>query len=313
MLALAINRRSNMVLFALATLFVFTAFWLNEARAAYPCPGGPGPGEVQVGVSGGGNGVASVPVCERVGGGGQAPQQVTYYYIYGAIAAHPDADDVWMAGNYDGPNGAEQEAMAMCRAAMGDGCISFGEWHNSSFSVIRNSQGYLFGAWNGQGGQMRKKVMRECEEKQTLPCEVIGSFSSSKRRYAPNLATARKSYIVAAWVFGEGYDGRLFISSGGKVLADAEKEALAACGKATGRECKIASATGNGVIQTYKHANGDSSLIVEANAKRAQQAVKAHCKKQKLVCTMQSSYDSRVPGQFVHSFNPAAPAAAAAN
>jgi hypothetical protein len=42
---------------------------------AYPCPGGPGPGEQQIGVGGGTHGVAAVPMCVADGGdyAGEAP------------------------------------------------------------------------------------------------------------------------------------------------------------------------------------------------------------------------------------------------
>lgn len=54
---------------ALSFLMLFTM----SARAAHPCPNGPaGPHERQVGVSGGGNGVAPVPVCEASGAEGAA-------------------------------------------------------------------------------------------------------------------------------------------------------------------------------------------------------------------------------------------------
>ncbi len=302
--------RTSSHLIALAAFFALMLFIPDNASAAYPCPSGPGPGERQVGVAGGG-GVAQYPVCESIDGGGQAPAPVSYYYIYGAIVGHPDSDDVWMVGNYDAAHIAEKEAMSMCRAAMGDGCVSFGEWYNSSYSVIRDAQGYLFGAWNGEDGQIRKNVLRDCASKQPLPCQVIGSFASSRRRYQPDMEVARKRYAVGAWVFGEGFDGRVFISTGRTVLADGESEVLAACNKATGRECKIATAVGNGVIQTYTHPNGDSSVVVESNTKRAQQAVQAHCKKLKQKCTLQRAYDSRVAGTFVHAFNSPEPVAPA--
>ena len=84
-------------------------------------PGGPGADEVQVGMSGGGNGVGSVPMCAaRLGGGSTSPAPApTYYYIYGSIAWHPDVADVWMIGNYRSSNEAEREALAACQRAMG--------------------------------------------------------------------------------------------------------------------------------------------------------------------------------------------------
>jgi hypothetical protein len=45
--------------------------WLAQpAWANYPCPGGPGPGEQQIGVGGGSHGIAAVPLCVQTGGGG---------------------------------------------------------------------------------------------------------------------------------------------------------------------------------------------------------------------------------------------------
>lgn len=45
------------------------------AAQAYPCPGGPGAGEQQIGMGGGSHGVAAVPMCVSSGGGygGDAP------------------------------------------------------------------------------------------------------------------------------------------------------------------------------------------------------------------------------------------------
>lgn len=42
------------------------------AAQAYPCPGGPGAGEQQIGVGGGSHGVAAVPMCVASDGGGYA-------------------------------------------------------------------------------------------------------------------------------------------------------------------------------------------------------------------------------------------------
>lgn len=41
----------------------------QPALANYPCPGGPGPGEQQIGVGGGSHGIAAVPLCVETGGG----------------------------------------------------------------------------------------------------------------------------------------------------------------------------------------------------------------------------------------------------
>ena len=52
-------------------LYVFATVGLiaQPALANYPCPGGPGPGEQQIGVGGGSHGIAAVPLCVATGGG----------------------------------------------------------------------------------------------------------------------------------------------------------------------------------------------------------------------------------------------------
>ena len=224
----------------LVAVFAFALFMLSQpAAAAYPCPGGPGPGEVQVGVTGGSHGVAAIPVCDRAQGGGDSDGGGVYY-IYGSIAWHPDADDVWMIGSYDAPYIAEREALAACNGAMGGGCSSIGEWHNSSMAIIRDRSGVLWNAWTGNGGAARKRTLAECSAKQHVPCEVLATFSSGKRRHAPDLATARKLYAVGAWVEGtEGFDSRLYIASGQRDPRVAERLALEACAKATARRCGV--------------------------------------------------------------------------
>lgn len=55
----------------LSSLVAFMAFLsaASPALANYPCPSGPGPGEQQIGVSGGSHGIAAVPICAETGGG----------------------------------------------------------------------------------------------------------------------------------------------------------------------------------------------------------------------------------------------------
>jgi len=284
--------------------FALVLFALPEpAAAAYPCPNGPGLGEVQVGVSGGSNGVAAVAMCDSAGGGvgGSSGGSGGVYHTYGSVALHPDAEDVWMSGNWNGPGSAEREALAACNRDMNGGCSSIGEWNNSSMSIMRSSQGIVFNGWNGQGGAARKRVLDDCSSQQMLPCEILHSFGADKRRYSPPSA-ARKLYASAAWVVGEGYDGRLYISSGHRDATAAEQAALAACGAATGRSCRIAGAVGNGLVQPFK-ANADTSVVVERTANRAKQAAEADCKRRGKKCSVQRSYDSRTSGNFIHDYN----------
>ena len=118
----------------------------------------------------------------------------------------------------------------------------------------------------------------------------------------PN-ATARKLYAFAAWVAGtEGFDSRLYIASGQRDAATAERLALDACTKATRQRCELLAFAGNGFIQTYRLGVDDHSATAETSAKRAAQAAQLNCKKRKQACTLQRVYDSRTPGEFVHDF-----------
>jgi hypothetical protein len=288
--------------FAFALLAALTIALLalpQPAAAAFPCPNGPGPGEVQVGVSGGSHGVAAVPMCESTGGGGGGGGAT---YRYASIAWHPEANDVWMDGSYDGPYTAERTALAACNQAMGGGCTSIGEWHNSSMKIFRDRGGALWSAWHGEGGVHSKKTLADCSAKQLLPCELLGTYSATKNRHYPN-ATARKLYAFAAWVAGtEGFDSRLYIASGQRDAATAERLALDACTKATRQRCELLSFAGNGFIQTYRLGVDEYSATAETSAKRAAQAAQLNCKQRKQACTLQRVYDSRTPGEFVHDF-----------
>ncbi len=284
---------------ALAALLIAAFALPGSAAAQQRCPGGPGPGDMIVGYAPDGtplcapNPNAAAPVA--------APRPVAQ--TYAAIAWHADAGDVWLSGNYNGPNAAPRDALAACNRDMGGGCTSIGEWHNSSMAIIRNRYGDLLNAWAGDGGRTRKQVLADCSAKQPLPCEVVGTFASGKREHRPNLAAARKLYAAVAWVKGtDGYDNRLYIARGHRRLGDAEREALAACTKGAGRPCDLLAYVGNGFIQTFWTGAQGNSATPETTAKRAAQAAEVRCKLLKQPCTLQAAYDSRIPGLVVHDF-----------
>jgi hypothetical protein len=168
---------------------------------------------------------------------------------------------------------------------------------------IRDRYSVLYSAWNGDDGATRKKVLEECSAKQPLPCEVVKKFGSDKLAYVPDTARARKLFAVAAWVDGtEGYDDKLYIASGYPDGQDAERDAIAACSTATGRECKVAGFAANGYLQTYVLGGGDHSVTPETSPKRAGEAAKVLCKQKKQKCILQAAYDSRERRTFTHDF-----------
>lgn len=307
------------LLLARVAAAVFSLFAVAQpAHAAYPCPNGPGPGEIQVGMADGGHGIATLPMCNRVGGADDAPGDLGAPggavmvprgapYTYGSIAWHADAGDVWMVGNSGAASTAEREALAACNRAMGGGCTAIGTWHNSAMKILRDRHGGLISAWDGDGGEHSARTLAACTAKQLLPCEILGTFPSSRRRHAPAAAATRKLYAAGAWVEGsEGFDGRLYIASGHADVVSAERRTLAACTAATKRRCAILARVGNGVIQPYRLGDdNEQSATVETSAKRAAQAAQVNCERQRQRCDLQRSYDSRIPGEFVHDFNAA--------
>ncbi len=237
------------------------------------------------------------------GAGNQQAPQAAPSSSYAAIAWHPDAADIWVDGNYTGPNAAERGALEMCNQMMGGGCTSTGEWSNSSMTVIRDRAGNFYNSWNGQDRAGRGQALAECSAKQLLPCEVFATIRSSTGRRSPG-ASARKFYAASAWVDGvDGYDHKLYIASGYRTVDAANAAAIKACSDATSHPCKTSMWTGNGFIQTYRLNGTDDSVTVETTAKRAQEAARLNCKKQKkATCELQALFDSRKPGLFAHDF-----------
>lgn len=302
--------RFGMLRRAGAMLAVLLAWcvWPTAASAqAYPCGAGAGPGERMVGMTQGGNGVASVPLCVRDDSGGPPAPPPPPVEAYAAMVWHPDAADVWVDGNYTGSNNpAEGIALAACNKVMGSGCEAAGTWWNSSMTLIRDKAGYFYKGWNGEDAIERKRAMADCSAKQLLPCEVFATIKASTNKRFPG-SSVRKSYAASAWVVGtvdEGYDHKIYVASGYRTADEATAAAVKACADATGRKCEANTLTGNGFIQAYRLFGTDDSATVETTAKRAKEAAQANCKKQKSKsCELQAVFDSRKSGLFVHDFN----------
>lgn len=296
-----LRRVGQMLVIALAW-----CLWPASAQAQhYPC-NGPGPGERLVGMVPGGPGVAPTPLCARDDSGGAPAQPQAPSENHAAIAWHVDAADVWVDGNYTGANNvAEQGALDACNKVMGGGCTSAGTWWNSSIAIIRDRNGYFYKGWAGDGGAERDRVMAECSAKQLLPCELFATIRASTNRRFPGSAV-RKYFAASAWVAGgvdDGYNSRLYVASGYRNADAATAAAIKACSDATARPCESNALTGNGFIQAYRMNGSGDSATVETSAKRAQEAARVNCKKQKgTSCELQALFDSRKSGLFVHDF-----------
>lgn len=274
--------------------------WPAPAQAqAYLCGNGPGPGERMVGMTQGGQGVASMPLCAR---DGPAPPPPPPVVTYAAIAWHADASDIWVDGNYNGPNAAERGALAMCNQAMGGGCTSTGEWSNSSMIVLRDRGGDFSNIWGGRNSADRRQAIDGCTAKQLLPCEVFATIRSTTNKRAPG-AGVRKLYAASAWAESAGYDHKLYVASGLPSLDAATAAAIKACREATAHPCVSNAWSGNGFIQAYRLNGSDESATAETSATRAEDAAKLNCKRHNSPnCEIQARFDARRPGVFVHNF-----------
>jgi hypothetical protein len=283
-------------------LLVLGAMSLPAPASAqvYPCPAGPRPGDVQVAET-----HDRLPLCGPMAQlPPSRPKPIRVPDVHAGIAFHPDVDGAWIEGNRTNGKQAERAALEACRKAAGNACYSGGSWRNSSMSLLKNREGQLLLAWLGDGGKTRDKVMADCKARQVLDCEWGATIPSSLRTLGSD-ASKRKRYLAAAWVVGQGYDDRLYITTGAPSADAAIKGALDACRNATARECKVQSFTGNGVLQTFKLGGAEQSATPERTPERAAEAAQVLCQRQRKACTLQAVYNARSAGQFVHDFTAA--------
>lgn len=297
------SRYAAVFRFGLFGLLASFLFWPMAVSAqTFVCPNGPGPGEVQVGITGGSHGVAAIPICVSDGreNTDSPAADPTPNESHAVLVWHPNAADVWVAGNYVyKDNVGENVAINACNKVMGGGCTRGDKWWNSSITIIRDHEGYFINAWEREGS---KKLLDECSAKQLLPCEVFAKIKSSTGSRSPG-ASVRKYFAASAWVKGDvGYNDKLYVASGYRNADEATAAAIKACVDATSRPCEINTLTGNGFVQAYRF-DGNHNATTENSSKRAKEAAQAGCKKFKAKsCTLQAQFDSRKTGLFVHDF-----------
>ena len=198
--------------------------------------------------------------------------------------------------------------------------MSIGEYSNSSLTIVKSASGDLFYGW-GQGARAARNTARDnCMKARTqpLPCTELKTYSALTRQYITpkNLQAARKLYGVGAWLASseKGYDNRAWFATGHRNLQDAINTAIRACQQAyPGKSCETFAGAGNGFIQAFRDttqtgAGTNDNGIAETTAKRAAGAAKAACATTKAKCVLQSQFDTRRPGLFVHDFKTGATA-----
>lgn len=171
----------------------------------YPCGGGPGPGEVQIGTTGGSHGIAVIPVCAPAGGGGgydSGPSGGAPRYAPGiavdnfvAVAGHPGISDVWATLGQYRLDAAEAVVMDACNKTMGGGCTVLYSGRNVSVVVTRDKQGKMRVA----AGQDPKQVLKDLK----AVCKSQGTSCSFDKAFH---ATQREEAVMATAVLRDDFD-----------------------------------------------------------------------------------------------------------
>ncbi|RYD83836.1 MAG: DUF4189 domain-containing protein, partial [Sphingomonadales bacterium] len=160
------------------------------AHAQWPCPGGPGPGEVQIGVSGGSHGIMAVPMCASNGavspddfgdddGGGYGGYSEPLPDIYMVVVTHYETSSWWTSAGYPTEDAARRAAMDGCKRAMGEGCGVLWKGRNSFvISAVTDAAGLLFLEAGDDGSGARSKAMFECN-KVSFGCRNVGIIENN--------------------------------------------------------------------------------------------------------------------------------------
>lgn len=172
----------------------------------YPCPGGPGPGEQQIGVTGGSHGIAATPICAQSGGGGYGdgggsggPQGPASPPIdvdnFIAVAGHPKQRDVWATGGQYYLGAAEKVVLDACTATMGEGCYVMVSGRNMSVAAGTDKTGITHAAFADTPKKAKDALTALCKSR-GQSCKLISVF------HAP----LRSEFIEVAMLLREDFD-----------------------------------------------------------------------------------------------------------
>jgi hypothetical protein len=182
--------RFGLALFALLLAWMFPATVIAQA---YPCPQGPGPGEQQIGTSGGSHGVAAMPMCVDDGApdDGQAayptgPAPIhTAHWVF-AIGTVGDGHPAYvLAADPVFAEDAEALLFRRCDAAGVRDCRIVRRFESGVFAVAQAADGgYVHGVYpypqitsemrHGKkaGKQAGQAIVEACVQQTGAPCKL---------------------------------------------------------------------------------------------------------------------------------------------
>lgn len=284
------GKRAPRVVLVLAGLLGLLSVAGSVHAQAYYCAGA-GPGEVIVGMQQGGNGIASMPLCQRVDNGNsqQAPQgympQMKLPDTYMAVIIHPDTSKFWATTGYGSNEAATQVALQACTQTMGEGCEVASAWSNfAQIAVIEDAAGNLYveGEHTGRG-RAEKNAQKTCE-KYSSGCHTSAVVDNSviPKQAFPTGPLQRRPFAAIARPKGtppEKWDDTAWLSSGQSGFKAAEDMALSQCRRDTGMECELRVSVGNGQIIRVADDTGRLLWLNVSNPEALAKQVRANCPK----------------------------------
>lgn len=195
---------------AALTALAIAVFPAASRAQGYPCGGGPGPGEVQIGTTGGSHGIGLIPVCAPApsgpgtpgsGGGGSGssgssryePETAVNNYV--AVAGHLGIAEVWATLGQYRLEAAEAVVLDACNKTMGGGCSVLYSGANVAVVVARDKQGKMRAAAGADAKQTWKELKAVCKSQ--------GASCSLHKVYH---AQVRAEPLIAAAMLREDFD-----------------------------------------------------------------------------------------------------------
>lgn len=295
------SRPRNTAVFSLWMRVLFVLLlgglgWPVHAQV-HPCSG-PGPGEIMVGESPGGNGMAPTPLCQYVGdGGGQ--QQAPQPDVYMVVVTHPDTTAVWATAGYTNDVQVQRVALDACAKAMGEGCSVASTWINqATIVVVEDVAGNLFVQGNGNTRKAKNLAMDDCDKFST-GCRVIRTLVNGvgATNYFPDSIPARRLFASIARAKGtppEPWDDKAWLASGQSGYKASQDAALAQCAHDTGMECEIRVTAGNGLVARALDDHGHVYWLNVSSPEVLERSVKLNCGKGR-ECRLVDTMDTRTP------------------
>jgi len=279
------------------------------------CPTGPGPGERQVGMAGGGNGVAPMPVCAA---DGPPPPELQWVPNYFAAAWHKDANDAWIVSGFSNGERAERAALLACNRAMGGGCTIAARGANGAVAIAIGVEGDLYASTEATRSKAEKDVLKYCVEQNdecvqlrwaTAPAgqfEVGANVGDNPSYYGPK-GDPHRRWGAIAWSDAQSPDAARFAENvwivGGRPSregASADAAALCRADVAAGCSSRLVAADVFLAIT-----NGDGRMGGAASAGSADLARKRaldQCRKSYKKCAVTQIIDLR--DGFARRFDP---------